>query len=121
MQDYYFKILPLLKKQYILLMFDSETGYIEINFLHKPSKFFLFTREELNTSLEYACFQAVTCFGKRILENVDQLPPDKIKISIYMEDDGKTAKHWLKLYSRTCKITIIYLNAKLKANFNRQC
>ncbi len=81
---------------YFSFMFDSETGYIGINFLHKPSKSFLFTKEELNTSLEYACFPAVTCFDKRIPENVDQLPPDKIKIAIYIEDDGQIAYERLK-------------------------
>lgn len=81
---------------YLSFLFDSETGYIGINFLHKPSKSFLFTREELNTSLEYACFPAVTCFGKRIPENVDQLPTDKIKISIYIEDDGQIAYERLR-------------------------
>ncbi len=93
----YMKLNPdLILADYLSFMFDSENGYIGINFLHKPSKSFLFTKDELNTSLEYACFPAVTCFGERIPENVFELSSDKIKISIYIEDDSQIAHERLK-------------------------
>jgi len=94
--EYYNLDPDIILADYLSFMYDPDTGYIGLNFLHKPSKSFLFSEEELNTSLEYAYFPAVTCFGERIPEDAEQLPNDKVKISIYIEDNSQTAYERLK-------------------------
>lgn len=80
----------LILADYLSFMFEADTGYIGVNFLHKSSKAFNFTEEELNTSLEYAHFPAVSCFTGPGEASAEVLS-DKIKICMYFEDNPDIA------------------------------
>ena len=76
---------------YLSFMYDKDTGYIGLNYLHKPSQSFEFSEEQLNTSLEYVYFPAVTHYSGHDKSEVHKLPDNKIKISLYVEDDPNIA------------------------------
>ena len=86
----------LILADYLSFMYEAETGYIGMNFLHKSSPSFEFTEEELNTSLEYAYLPAVTCFSMNREVELKEVPNDKIRICIYFEDNQETAHKRLK-------------------------
>ncbi|WP_024831906.1 BtrH N-terminal domain-containing protein [Ruminiclostridium josui] len=81
----------LILADYLSFMYDQDTGYIGLNYLHKPSRSFEFSEEQLNTSLEYVYFPAVTHYSRRDRNEVQKLPDNKIKISLYIEDNPQIA------------------------------
>ncbi len=86
----------LILADYLSFMFEAETGYIGMNFLHKSSPSFEFTEEELNTSLGYAYLPAVSCFSNNREVEAKEIPDDKIGICNYFEDNQETAHKRLK-------------------------
>lgn len=88
----YFGLKPeLILADYLSFMYDDNTGYIGLNYLHKPSRSFEFSEEQLNTSLEYVYFPTVTHYSRRDESEVKKLTDSKIKISLYIEDNPKIA------------------------------
>ncbi len=81
----------LILADYLSFMYDEVTGYIGLNYLHKPSRSFEFSEEQLNTSLEYVYFPAVTHYSKRDKSEVQKLTDNKVKISLYVEDNPQIA------------------------------
>ncbi|AEY64966.1 BtrH N-terminal domain-containing protein [Clostridium sp. BNL1100] len=81
----------LILADYLSFMYDEDTGYIGLNYLHKPSRSFEFSEEQLNTSLEYVYFPAVTHYGRHDKSEVQKSTDNKIKISLYVEDNPHIA------------------------------
>ena len=88
----YYGLKPeLILADYLSFMYDKDTGYIGLNYLHMPSRSFEFSEEQLNTSLEYIYFPAVSLYSGHEKSEVHKIPDNKIKISLYVEDDPKVA------------------------------
>ncbi|EPR11844.1 BtrH N-terminal domain-containing protein [Ruminiclostridium papyrosolvens] len=88
----YFGLKPeLILADYMSFMYGQDTGYIGLNYLHKPSRSFEFSEEQLNTSLEYVYFPTVTHYSRRDNSDVQELSDNKIKISLYVEDNPHIA------------------------------
>lgn len=81
----------LILADYLSFMYEAETGYIGTNFLFKTSRSFVYTEEQLNSSLEYVYFPAVTEFSKGMEGENKEPPSDQIKIAFYFEHDPKVA------------------------------
>lgn len=94
--SYYNLNTDLILADYLSFMFDAGTGYIGVNFLHKPSRTFEFTKEEMNTSLEHVRFSPAVCYNSGITGEADAVPEDKISICMYFQDDRDLAYKRLK-------------------------
>ncbi|OPX45002.1 hypothetical protein CLHUN_12340 [Ruminiclostridium hungatei] len=94
--SYYNLNTDLILADYLSFMFDAGTGYIGMNFLHKPSRTFEFTKEEMNTSLEYVRFSPAVCYDSAVSSETEAAPDDKINICLYFQDDRDLAYQRLK-------------------------
>lgn len=81
----------LILADYLSFMYEAETGTIGTNFLRKTSRSFVYTEEQLNASLEYVYFPAVTEFSRRMEEERRELPSEQIKIALYFDHDPMIA------------------------------
>lgn len=86
----------LILADYLSFMYDAETGYLGANYLQRPSTSIEFTEEELNTSLEYVYYPATSHFSSGRVQESKDLPPDMIKISLFIEDNADIAFSRLK-------------------------
>lgn len=81
---------------YLSFLYDSQTGYMGVNYLYKYNTSVEFTEEELNTSFELAYFPVPENFGKAASSNKTELLKDKIIVRMYLENDSKLAYKRLK-------------------------
>jgi hypothetical protein len=84
----------LILTDYLSFLFDKETGYIGINYLHKYATSVEFTEEQLNSSLKFFYFPASTCYSSN--KDLLKLNEDKINVIMYYEDDNNLAYNRLK-------------------------
>ncbi|HEX2927223.1 MAG TPA: BtrH N-terminal domain-containing protein [Ruminiclostridium sp.] len=98
----------LILADYLSFMYDPDMGHIGANFLHRQSNSFVFTEEQLNSSLEYAYFPGVSQFSNCCAAEEENLPDDKIKITLYVEDDQDIAhSRLIELIDREIPVIVV--------------
>lgn len=105
----YMKLNPrLVLSDYLSFMYDHKASHIGINFLHRFSHSFEFSEEQLNTSYEYVYFPAVSHFSSHNIMDANELSEDKIKISLYIEDDPDIAhSRMLELIDKDMPVVVL--------------
>jgi len=81
---------------YLSFLYDSETGYMGVNYLFKYNISVEFSEEELNTSFEMAYFPVPELFSKDNLEYKTKPFKDRIVVKMYIETDSEQAYTRLK-------------------------
>ncbi len=81
---------------YLSFMYDSENGNIGVNYLYRYSTTVEFKEEELNTSLEFAYVPATATFSPEGEKDCKVKFPDRVNISMFINDDSHTAHARLK-------------------------
>ncbi len=81
---------------YLSFVYDRETGFAGVNYIHKDAASVEFSEEDLNISLEYVNYPATTYYSKQKEDNSKSIEDDKIKITWYIEDDQNVAYSRMK-------------------------
>lgn len=78
---------------YLSFMYNTENGYVGLNYLFKPNTTVEFSEEELNTSLEFIYFPVPRHYSddKTIKEY-----KDRITVNMYIENDENNAYEHVK-------------------------
>ncbi|MDF2986924.1 MAG: hypothetical protein K0R50_2434 [Eubacterium sp.] len=81
---------------YLSFLYDSETGYMGVNYLYKYNTSVEFTEEELNTSFQMAYFPVPELFSRVDSAKETKLLKDRILVKMYLENDSNLARQRLK-------------------------
>lgn len=86
----------LILADYLSFVYDRESGFAGINYIHKDTTSVEYSEEDLNISLEYVYYPATTYFSRRQKDNIKSIEDDKIKITMYIDDDQDIAYSRMK-------------------------
>ncbi|MHB8062504.1 MAG: BtrH N-terminal domain-containing protein [Ruminiclostridium sp.] len=93
----YLKLNPdLILADYLSFVYDPESGFAGMNYLHKESASVEFSEEELNIALEYVYFPATANFSMHEEQKRKDIQDDEIKITWYIDDDQSIAYSRMK-------------------------
>jgi hypothetical protein len=76
---------------YLSFLYDSDSGYMGVNYLYKYNTSVEFTEEELNTSFELAYFPVPEPFDRESIKNKYKIFEDRIIVRMYLEKDADRA------------------------------